>query len=181
MEEDDLYEILNLSPRAEPEVVVAAYRALASKYRPDKARDRATAEQRMMLLNRAYEVLNDPERREEYDRRKAGKPSWRSGKVVPAPPQYGGRWGRARLRDEKARDYEAVVQAIEEHGAQVRCTAALNPRQEPLLVLSMGQNVAPLVLKVKIAFQRGDIYDLRFGPLPEPARQLLATFIANRV
>ena len=63
----DYYEILQVSPNAEPEVIAAAYRRLARKYHPD-AYAAADATDRMKELNEAYEVLGDPPRRAEYDR-----------------------------------------------------------------------------------------------------------------
>lgn len=63
----DLYQVLQVDPRAEPEVVEAAYRRLARKYHPDVS-DLADRGQRMKDLNAAYEVLHDPARRSAYDR-----------------------------------------------------------------------------------------------------------------
>jgi curved DNA-binding protein len=62
----DYYDILQVTPNAEQEVIEAAYRRLARKYHPDVNRDPATAA-RMRELNEAYEVLGDPRRRAEYD------------------------------------------------------------------------------------------------------------------
>jgi DnaJ-like protein len=65
--ERTLYEVLQVDPRAEPEVVEAAYRRLARKYHPDVS-TAAGAEQRMKEINAAYRVLRDPPRRAAYDR-----------------------------------------------------------------------------------------------------------------
>jgi curved DNA-binding protein CbpA len=61
----DYYLILQVDPAAEPEVVRAAYRALAAKYHPD--RDGGSAE-RMVDINRAWDVLGNPEKRLTYDK-----------------------------------------------------------------------------------------------------------------
>ncbi len=61
--QDDYYAILQVHPKAEPEVIQAAYRRLAAKYHPDKGGD---AEQ-MKRINAAWEVLGDPQKRREYD------------------------------------------------------------------------------------------------------------------
>ncbi len=61
-----LYDILQVTPTAEAEVVEAAYRRLAQKYHPDVAADAVGAE-RMKRLNAAYQILRDPEQRALYD------------------------------------------------------------------------------------------------------------------
>jgi len=58
--------MLQVNPRADPEVIQAAYRRLASKYHPD-VESSSEATERMKLLNAAYEVLSDPVKRMEYD------------------------------------------------------------------------------------------------------------------
>lgn len=67
----DYYAVLQVDPRAEPEVIEAAYRRLARKWHPDANPDPAAAG-RIRDLNAAYEVLRDPERRRVYDLERAG-------------------------------------------------------------------------------------------------------------
>lgn len=62
----DYYVILQVDPRAEPEVIQAAYRRLAAKHHPD-VDPSPNALERMKLLNAAYEVLSDPVKRTEHD------------------------------------------------------------------------------------------------------------------
>ena len=64
--EPDYYTILQVDPRAEPEVIQAAYRRLAAKHHPD-VDPSPEAMERMKLLNAAYEVLSDPVKRREHD------------------------------------------------------------------------------------------------------------------
>lgn len=61
-----LYDVLQVSPWCEPEVIPAAYRALARIRHPDVNRD-PSAEDQMRRLNVAYETLSDPVRRAQYD------------------------------------------------------------------------------------------------------------------
>ncbi len=68
-DDKDYYAILQVDPRAEPEVVEAAYRRLSRKYHPDVSGDPGAAP-RMRELNEAYQVLSDPARRRAYDRRR---------------------------------------------------------------------------------------------------------------
>lgn len=65
----DHYQVLGLSPQAEDVVIVAAYRALASRYHPDKftGPDATIAHRRMAQINAAYSVLGDPAQRQAFD------------------------------------------------------------------------------------------------------------------
>lgn len=64
----DLYAVLGVLPDAEDIVIVAAYRALAQRYHPDRwTGDSAEAHRRMSQINAAYAVLGDKSRRAEYD------------------------------------------------------------------------------------------------------------------
>lgn len=66
----NLYEVLQVSPKAGAEVIKAAYRALMEKYHPDKHAEhlRHWAEEMSRQLNAAYAVLGNPLNRSEYDR-----------------------------------------------------------------------------------------------------------------
>jgi len=85
------YEILKVNCRAEPEGVRTAYRRLAQKYHPDKLPGNADAVRVMAMLNEAYSVLSDPDRRASYDRRiedereSAQRAQRRVGAVVEVP------------------------------------------------------------------------------------------------
>jgi hypothetical protein len=70
------YEVLQVSPNAEPEVIDAAYRRLARKYHPDTS-SHPDAHSRMQELNWAYEILNDPVSRSRYDRLQQQPPPYR--------------------------------------------------------------------------------------------------------
>jgi curved DNA-binding protein CbpA len=61
-----LYDVLQVSPWCEPEVIQAAYRALARSRHPDLNRE-PDAEDQMRRLNAAYSTLSDPLRRARYD------------------------------------------------------------------------------------------------------------------
>lgn len=67
------YDILRVSRRTAPEEVRTAYRKLAQKYHPDKLPGNTDAERVMAMLNEAYGVLSDPDRRAQYDRRIASE------------------------------------------------------------------------------------------------------------
>ena len=61
------YDNLKIARDAPPEVVRAAYRALCLKYHPDRHATDPEATEMMALLNSAYEVLSDPDKRRDYD------------------------------------------------------------------------------------------------------------------
>lgn len=61
----DYYELLQISPNAEPETIHRVYRLLAQRYHPDNAT--SGDEERFRSLNEAYGLLTDPERRAQYD------------------------------------------------------------------------------------------------------------------
>jgi molecular chaperone DnaJ len=63
----DYYETLGVSRDADKEDIKQAYRRLARKYHPDVNKEPG-AEERFKEINRAYEVLSEPEMRARYDR-----------------------------------------------------------------------------------------------------------------
>jgi curved DNA-binding protein CbpA len=69
----DPYEILQVRTKAVPEVIEAAYRALAVLHHPDRSGQEG-ADQAMADLNWAYAVLRDPELRASYDGRQVPIP-----------------------------------------------------------------------------------------------------------
>jgi DnaJ-class molecular chaperone len=69
-DEKDHYKTLQVDPGADPEVIKAAYRALARKLHPD---DDFTGieEYHLKELTRAFNILRDPAERKAYDLRRA--------------------------------------------------------------------------------------------------------------
>ncbi|MFM7888198.1 MAG: molecular chaperone DnaJ [Pseudanabaena sp.] len=63
----DYYEILGVDRNTDKEEIKRAYRRLARKYHPDVNKE-AGADERFKEINRAYEVLSEPETRARYDR-----------------------------------------------------------------------------------------------------------------
>lgn len=74
------YDNLQVARNASPEVIRAAWKSLTQRYHPDKQppNKRAEAERIMKILNEAYEVLSDPEKRKQHDR-------WIDGATQPIP------------------------------------------------------------------------------------------------
>ncbi|OGB31340.1 MAG: hypothetical protein A3F78_03000 [Burkholderiales bacterium RIFCSPLOWO2_12_FULL_61_40] len=65
--EATLYDTLEVSPRACPQVIRAAYRSLAQSHHPDKQAGSDAASERQARINHAYTVLSDPAQRQRYD------------------------------------------------------------------------------------------------------------------
>ena len=63
----DYYKTLGVGETATQGEIKKAYRNLALKYHPDKAKGDKAAEDRFKGINEANEVLSDPEKRKKYD------------------------------------------------------------------------------------------------------------------
>jgi curved DNA-binding protein CbpA len=72
--EHDPYKILQVDHEAEDEVIQAAYRRLAQKYHPDRSPG-PDAAARMVAINAAWDILRDPARRAEHDRKRSAPAS----------------------------------------------------------------------------------------------------------
>src|SRR5437667_9556843 len=99
--EPDHYEVLQISPNAEPGVILAAYRGLAQAYHPHANPD-PRAPERMRRLNRALEILSDPTKRAEYDRRRLRQLALKNMAEQPRVP-YGTLYGEAQAGGWRAR------------------------------------------------------------------------------
>ncbi len=64
----DYYAALGVARDASADDIKKAFRKLARKHHPDVAKDKATAAEKFIEINEAYEVLGDPEKRGKYDR-----------------------------------------------------------------------------------------------------------------
>ncbi|MFN8597849.1 MAG: DnaJ domain-containing protein [Anaerolineae bacterium] len=102
----DLYQILQVDPAAEQEVVQAAFRRLASKYHPDK-NSSEDAHRRMQELNEAYAVIGDPVKRAAYDQQR---------QIALTAQRHGE--DEARQRADAERRAEAARQRKEQMAAQ---------------------------------------------------------------
>lgn len=66
MNQENYYQILNISPDAGQAEIKTAYREMAKKFHPDINREQGS-EEIFKIIQEAYEVLSDPERRRQYD------------------------------------------------------------------------------------------------------------------
>lgn len=62
------YQVLEVSPRAEPDEIRKAYRKMAKTAHPD-VNSSPDAQDKFVIITEAYEILSDPEKRSVYDSR----------------------------------------------------------------------------------------------------------------
>lgn len=67
MPDTDYYEILGVPKNASDKEIKKAYRKLAMKYHPDKAKGDKAAEEKFKQISEAYAVLSNKEKRKQYD------------------------------------------------------------------------------------------------------------------
>lgn len=67
MAKRDYYEVLGVKKDATEDEIKKAYRKLAIKYHPDRNPDNAEAEEKFKEAAEAYDVLHDPQKRQQYD------------------------------------------------------------------------------------------------------------------
>lgn len=68
MAELDYYEVLEVNRDCSGAELKKSYRKLAMKYHPDRNPDNKEAEEKFKIVNEAYQVLSDEEKRSIYDR-----------------------------------------------------------------------------------------------------------------
>lgn len=67
MAKRDYYEVLGVSKDASEDEIKKAYRKIAIKYHPDRNPGDKTAEDKFKEAAEAYDVLHDPQKRQQYD------------------------------------------------------------------------------------------------------------------
>ncbi|XP_037448328.1 dnaJ homolog subfamily C member 5-like [Triticum dicoccoides] len=65
----DYYKILEVDYDASEETIRSSYIRLALKWHPDKKQDEEKATSRFQDINEAYQVLSNPVKRQEYDKK----------------------------------------------------------------------------------------------------------------
>ena len=69
---NDYYAVLGVDSQASASAIKAAFKKLAFQYHPDLNEGRTDAQERMREILQAYQTLNDPQARKEYDAQQRG-------------------------------------------------------------------------------------------------------------
>lgn len=91
MAEKDFYQLLGVPKTATPEELKRAYRKLALQFHPDRNKTKE-AEDKFKEINHAYEILSDPQKRQQYDQ--FGASAFENGGQGPFGGGFGGAQGR---------------------------------------------------------------------------------------
>ncbi|MFT4584627.1 MAG: curved DNA-binding protein [Gammaproteobacteria bacterium] len=125
MESVNYYDVMGLAEDASADDIKKAYRRLARKYHPDVSSE-PDAEEKFKSVGEAYEVLKDPDKREEYDTlRKYG--AFEGDQFTP-PPHWQSRAGVADggYTEVDQRNFSEFFESI--YGRGGRATHAGDPR-----------------------------------------------------
>ncbi|HSB07440.1 MAG TPA: J domain-containing protein [Thermodesulfobacteriota bacterium] len=88
----DYYEVLQVNPRADREIIERAYRLLAKRYHPDN--EQTGDASKFEILVEAYRVLSDPEKRAAYDDNHKAATAYQSDIFSSAPESGSAEWER---------------------------------------------------------------------------------------
>ncbi len=77
--EKDFYKILGVDEKVTQKELKRSYRKLAKKYHPDANPGDAKAEEKFKEISEAYDILSDPQKREQYDAVRRGGGDFFSG------------------------------------------------------------------------------------------------------
>jgi curved DNA-binding protein CbpA len=127
------YDNLKVARNAPLEVIRSAYRALAQKYHPDRYPDSAEATRIMGIINEAYAVLSDPQRRAHHDRWIAEQERLQ----IEEPRAYA--FGSERIGSSiTAQDYASAASSEVDHGAPHNSQPRIGGTRRLLIEIAMG-------------------------------------------
>jgi DnaJ-class molecular chaperone len=86
---EDYYNVLGVPKNASQADIQKAYRELARKYHPDMNPDDKTAKKKFQKVQAAFDVLNNPEKREMYDRYGSSFETMGGGEPPPGARSWG--------------------------------------------------------------------------------------------
>ncbi len=74
---DNYYQILGVNKNASQDEIKAAFKKLAIKYHPDKNNGSKRAEEKFKLINEAYQILTDHDKKYIYDQKEIYKTQYK--------------------------------------------------------------------------------------------------------
>ena len=110
MKVQDYYQTLGVSKNADEKTIKKAYRKLARQYHPDVNPGDNAAEERFKLINEAYEVLGDADKRQKYD-------------------QFGAQWQQYERAGGRAEDFNWSQWATNPSGRGQGQTRTVSPEE----------------------------------------------------
>ncbi|HEX3724784.1 MAG TPA: DnaJ domain-containing protein, partial [Pirellulales bacterium] len=168
---EDYYQILGVGRDAAPADIQKAYRKLARKFHPDLNPDDKTAKGKFQEVQRAFDVLNDPSKRELYDRygssfesmgagggpRGGGQPNWgghTGGEEIDLGQMFGERFGGG----DPSGSFADIFSQFRRAGGTGRRSSAASPRrgQDIAAELTIPFNTSILGGEAQISVERAD-------------------------
>jgi curved DNA-binding protein len=154
----DYYEALGVARTASEKEIKQAYRKLARKYHPDvyQGDEKTAAEEKFKVINEAYEVLQDADKRAKYDQ--LGM-NWQGGQDFEPPHNQGYSYQATDFNDPRFSDFFSSIFGQDIFGGQQRGQQGRPTRARSL----RGENVdAEISLGIEEMVQ-GAQKDLRLG------------------
>ena len=111
-DEHDWYEVLGVDEDATDRQIKKAFRKLSVKYHPDKNKGNKEAGEKFQLINNAYEVLGNPDKRVLYDaggQKMVVQNERGANQMDPFAAFFGGGGGGQRRNAQKGRDVSVRV------------------------------------------------------------------------
>lgn len=174
------YDTLGVGKDASPDAIKKAYRKRASKAHPDKG---GTAEE-MAKVNRALEVLSDPQRRDDYDR--TGSDGQTMTVAQEAEDLLMGAMSKhldvkqgmfIKVVDEQLNQMALQLRGMQTNGAAER--KRLQKRRDAIDCTS-ERNLAAMVIDQKLAgIDRDEATQKRMGEVLAAARELFKAYTSK--
>jgi DnaJ-class molecular chaperone len=193
----DYYKTLGVERNASPAEIQKAYRNLARKYHPDLNPNDKTAKQKFQAVQQAYEVLNDPKKREMYNRHgsasfeqpsgPSGQYTWRSYpggagfEDIDLSELFGGESGgggfgdffrqfTGRAPDRRARRKEEPSRGTDiEHRLEIPFRTAISGGEAQITVRRATGKLETITVKIPAGIESGKKIRLRGQGEPAPS------------
>ncbi|CAO3597571.1 unnamed protein product [Absidia cylindrospora] len=144
---DDYYGILNVSKTATAEELKVSYKNLCQLFHPDKHKNeehKRIAEARFQVIQQAYEVISDPQKRVIYDTygEEGLKATWEVGPKFKTPEELQAEYEKqARLKREQ--DLDNMVRSRGEVNLGIDATQIFDPYEPPVFSSFNQPGLAP--------------------------------------